>query len=393
MSPSYTAQSFSDLLQNERRRIAQAFAEVEQIQKDYQGKYSAFKIDHDKTLRDLVEQILAAPDSVDAATRKAIGARVPAEKKWVADRIAALEKTIAETTKQADGILTRAQKDEADLAAINPKVNEKEEAIKADLAKSQQTLDDLNAKVKKLGGGLGFIFRAGKIAELDRKRYRALGHIEQLSKSVEKARKDWQDLRTMVVKEENDWQTQWQQAVAKCGDLRTERDNLTQNTDLVVQRRATTYVIDNLKTAATASEPALDASLKHMVTLNIQTDDYQAALGSIAGILGTAKGMDEGLTRLGESVKAVMDEQTQHSEFLAPLSITVADQAVAFGKNWDDLAAKAHDEKAYADHPKDFVAAMQPFVDTRLTSALIGQYFDALGQALQKSTAGWKSKA
>ena len=393
MSPSYTAQSFSEFIQSERQRIAQAFAEVEQIQKDYQGKYSAFKTDHDKTLRDLVEQILAAPDSADAATRKAIGARVPAEKKWVADRIAALEKTIAETTKQADGILTRAQKDEADLAAINPKVNEKEEAIKADLAKSQQTLDDLNAKVKKLGGGLGFIFRAGKIAELDRKRYRALGHIEQLSKSVEKARKDWQDLRTMVVKEENDWQTQWQQAVAKCGDLRTERDNLTQNTDLVVQRRATTYVIDNLKTAATASEPALDASLKHMVTLNIQTDDYQAALGSIAGILGTAKGMDEGLTRLGESVKAVMDEQTQHSEFLAPLSITVADQAVAFGKNWDDLAAKAHDEKAYADHPKDFVAAMQPFVDTRLTSALIGQYFDALGQALQKSTAGWKSKA
>jgi chromosome segregation ATPase len=393
MSPSYTAPAFSDFLQAERKRIAQAFSEVEEIQKDYQGKYTAFKTDHDKTLRELVDQILAAPDSIGATLRKSIDARLPVEKKWVADRMATLDQNAAELTQQADGILARAQKEEADLAAINPKVNDKEEGLKADLATWQKTLDDLNAQVQKLGGGLGFIFRAEKIAQLDRDRYRALGRIEELSKALNKARKDWQDLQAMVVKEDSDWKTQWQQAVARSGALRTERDDLAQNTDLVVARRATTYEIDNLKTTAPATQPALDTSLKQMVVLNIQTDDYQAALGSIAGILATAKGMDEGLSRLNESVKALMDEQNRNDQYLAPLSIVVTDQAIAFGQVWDDLAAKAHDEKAFADHPKDFVAAMQPFVDTRLTATLIGQYFDALGQALQKSTAGWAAKA
>jgi hypothetical protein len=178
--------------------------------------------------------------------------------------------------------------------------------------------------------------------------------------------------------------------MAKLAQLQQEHDLLAQNAEALARRRASLFVLDNLKTPASAAESALDAQLKQMIGLNIQTDDFQTALGSVAGILGILKGVDEGLRRLRESANALIAEQQRHSAYLPALHIELSDGVLAFGAAWDDLIAKTKDEKTFAAHPTDFSAAMKPFLDERLTNAQITGFFNALGQAIQAATAGWR---
>jgi len=384
MSPAYTAPAFYAFLEKERQRIANAFHEIEEIQKDYQGAYTKFKADHDKTLRELAAQLNRA--SLDPGLREQMDARVPVERTWVAERIAALDKNIAEGVQLADGLIAKAQKEQADLRAINPKSNEQEEKLKTQRERWKNTLDQLNAQVTQLGNGIGFVFNTFKIQELDRERNRVVGRLEEIEKQLAKVRKDWQDLDALADKNIGGWRDEWEKATARVATLRQERDYLAQNAEPVAQQRAITHVLDNLKT------PTDDATLAPMVALNHATDDYQAALGAMAGILGVIKSVDEGLDRFGKSVKTLMDEQNRHDQFLAPLSITIADSIAAFGKTWDELAMTASDEKKFHARPQDFVKQMQPFLDARLTATQIKNYFDALDNGLKAAMKTWRRK-
>ncbi len=391
MSPQYDAASFYNFLAGESKRIAGAFREVEQLQAEFQGAYTRFKTDHDKTLAALGEQVLAIDtDQLPPTVRAQIDARVPVERQTIAERLQVLDKSLLpDYQKKADDLLQRVQKDETERRSQNPKLNEREEALKAEGANWQKQLNDLNTQVGDRARGLGFIFNAGKIHALDGERQRAIGRLEVINSQLAKVREEWKDLRERTTKEEADWKTQWQTTMQQMGKLRQERDYLAQNVDTVARQRAVTFVLDNIKTPI--SDSALQASVNRMVDLNIQTDDFQAALGSVAGILGVMKGVDEGLKRIGESVKAIIAEQERNSQFLRPPKIEISDRAAAFSRVWDEIAAKAKDEKAVAAHPADFVAAMKPILEERLTKDRITDYFNSLGNGLQAAGRGWSA--
>ncbi|MCL4393597.1 MAG: hypothetical protein M1482_02095 [Chloroflexi bacterium] len=392
MSRTVSAEAMRDLLDGASNQVTKAFQEIEQLQADFQGAYTRFKADHDKALSALVAQIEAMPaDSLGKTLHRQIDARLPAEREIIADRVAQLEKEdIPGMQRQADDLVSKGQKEEGDLREINPRLNEREEALKGELTAGQRQLDNLNAQVNASSRGLGFVFHARSIHDLDRQRFRVVGKMEALDQELVKVRKEWHDLRGLANKNETDWQTLWQLKMAQLGELRQEHDHLVQNADALARHRAVFFVVDNLKDPAIGAPPGLDAALRPMIDLNVQTDDYQAALGSVASILGIAKGVNEGLTRLRESVKALVDEQTRNSAFLPPLKINLPDDVLSFGAVWDDLAVKAKDEKALAQHPMDFVGACKPFLDERLTKGLIAAFFDDLGQALTRATVGWK---
>ncbi len=399
MSRSYKAAEFRDFLQAERSRVANAFQALEHIQADYQGVYSRFRADHDKTLAALAERVRGLPaDGLPQELQTAMQARVPDERKAIEKRIAELDKELPRIQKEMDGLLAENQQKIAALRKLNPQLNDREERLKADLALVQKQLDDLNQQLRVQARGLGFILHAWKIHELDQQRYRMLGRVESLSSELHKVRQEWKDKHESVEKEQADSKSAWQKLQMRAGELGQERDELTRTGDALAQQRAITFVLDHLKTPVAAAggvnpkDPGLDSGLKQMIALNVQTDDFQSALGSIAGILGIMKGVDEGLKRLGESAAALVNEQQRHSAYLSPLTIELDDAVPAYGKVWDELGAKAKDEKAFAAHPADFAAAMKPFLDQRLTNDSIGAYFNAMGQALQRATAGWRSQ-
>ena len=105
-------------------------------------------------------------------------------------------------------------------------------------------------------------------------------------------------------------------------------------------------MLDNLKAL-----PGADPELQKMVDLNIQTDDFQAALGAVAGLMGTVSGIRQGLERFGASVSALIEEQSRNSQYLPELKLDVPKEAAAFDRQWDELIACVRDEKALANHP------------------------------------------
>ncbi|MGE5140523.1 MAG: hypothetical protein ACM3JD_13730, partial [Rudaea sp.] len=227
--------------------------------------------------------------------------------------------------------------------------------------------------------------------KLDQQRHEVLGRLDAHSKKLYDVRKEWQDWLASTNKDQTNFRAQWVAATAQLAALRAEHDQLVSEVDRLPQRRATRYVIDNLKTVPPATGSTLDQPLQQMVRLNNQTDDFQAALGSVAGILGVAKGVDEGLQRLNDSVSALANEQAQHSQYLSPLKFSLPNNVDDFGAVWNDLIAKTKDEQKLADHPADFFAAVKPFLEERLTSKQIGAFFDALGASIKQATRTWRS--
>ncbi len=388
MSQTLTANEFSTFLDSQRHRIAAAFTEIEQVQVEYQGAYTRFKADHDKTLQALVDQIEAHTNGTGSALKPLIEARMPQEQQSITQQIASLAEQSAQLQAATDELLVLNQQAIAGLRQANPRLNEREEKLKAEIGKRQSALAELNAQIGQVGKGLGFMLHAAKIHALDRERLQILGRLEQLEEELWQVRQDWSNLSTNTAKSEVERRAQWQQQTAQLSQVRQQHDYLEQNTAAEAQHRATVYVIDNLKTLPTGGDAVI---LQPMIDLNIQTDDFQAALGSVAGVLGLLKGVDEGLQRLGESVRALIAEQERHSEFLPGLDLTLDDQIASFGETWNDLIASSKDEKALATHPADFITALQPFLEQRLTQERITAFFNALGKALNDAAAEWRS--
>lgn len=388
MTQTVNANQFLAYITQQRAKIQSAFKETEQAQNEFQGLYTRFRAEHDRTLHALAEQLGAADAKLGGGLQTQVDARVAEERAAIKQRLANLERAISKAQTQADSLIKRAQKEFADLRALNPKLNEREEDLKTQRTRAQQTLDDLNGQIAQMGKGLGFIFSAWKIHALDRERFQTLGHLETFDAQLLKVRREWQELRALALKNETDWQTQWEKATADLGGLRQERDYLAQNGEAEARRRALVFALDHLK----AVPGGMDAALAQpMIALNVQTDNFQAALGAVAGILGVLRGVDDGLGRIGESAKAIVTEQQRHSTYLHPPTFMLSDRVLEFGKTWDDLIAQVKNEKQAAQHPADFVAAMRTFVEQRLGQDQVSAFFTGLGGALTAATQGWKA--
>jgi hypothetical protein len=376
------ADEFLGYLNAQGGKLQQAYDEIGHVQREYQGRYVTFRADHDRTLESLVDTRAGAlPDPLPAE----VEARLPAERQAMAQRVDELNKQIAARQGEADARIAAVQAGMAAIRAVNPQLDQREEQLKAKIAFRTQTLHDLNAQVSKLAAGLGFVLHFGKIHGLDNDRHRLVGQLETLNADLVKVRTEWKEKHEAFEAGRAQEQAAWQGMMVEVGRLKAERDDLTVDPEAQARRRATVYIVDNLK-----SLPGADPDWQKMVDLNIQTGDFQAALGAVAGLMGTVSGIREGLERLGASVSALIEEQSRNSQYLPELKLDLPDDAAAFDRQWDELIACVRDETALAGHPTDFVRATRWFVDERLTKERITGYFDALGEALKAATAGWK---
>jgi hypothetical protein len=89
-------------------------------------------------------------------------------------------------------------------------------------------------------------------------------------------------------------------------------------------------------------------------------------------------------------VDALIKEQGMHSAYLKPVGVTVDDHVIQFHTQWDELRGKLKDERALAQHPKDFSALFDVQVKGLLSEANIKSMFDSLSRSLTAATKGWK---
>lgn len=393
MSKSLSLSKFSKFITENVERIGEVRREVEEIQVGFNSAYVEWKAEHDATLERLVEAVTGRLDEVSPELPALVEARIPDERDIISNRRQELRDTfIPEAQAGADSTLQQGQELTTKLRRMNPQLDRREEEIKAKKVSLEQELGDLNEQIRRLSGCLGVVFNFFKIGKLDRQRQQVIGHLKGVQQQLKRVREEWQELQGQVQSEQDTLQAQWQEQTLRLAQLQGELEYLDAEAsrESLALRRATRYVIDNLKEVIPCPASEIKQDLDDMVELNIQTDDYHEGLGSVGSLLSLLDGITEGLNRFGQSVGGLIEEQRMHSAHLPNLEIFVSDEVRAFHAQWQDLVQKVRDDGHLCNNPTEFLTIVGPVVENDLGEANIKAMFESMGEALDAATHKWR---
>ena len=384
---------FSDYIGGKLDEIGQVRQEMVEIQVGFNSAYVEWKAPHDATLERLVETVVPRLGEVGPDLGSRIEERVVEEQRTIAERRRELVETlIPETQEVADHALWSGQQLTEELRKQNPRLDKREEELKAQRVTLEQELGNLNKQIRRLSGCLVVVFNFFKISKLDRQRHEVIGQLKTVHQELKRVREDWQGVQQETGTGQATLQSEWQDMTLKLARLQGEHDYLAEeaNRDSLALKRAIRYVIDNLKKKIPCPVDSIKNELDSMVELNIQTDNYQDGLGSVGSLLALLDGVTEGLRRFSESVDGLKRERDMHSAYLPKLQISVSPKVLEFHEQWDGLAQKVRDESLLSANPTEFMATVRPVIERDLSEANVQAMFEGLGQALDHATKAWR---
>ena len=393
MSKTFSLDGFSRFIAGSIEAIGRARTEVEEVQVGFNSAYVEWKAPHDATLARLVDTVLPRLEEVGSELRERVATRLEEERLTIAERREALDKTLLpERQVEADRLVQEGQRLTAELREMNPRLDRDEEAYKAQRITLHGELEDLNAQIRRLSGCFVVVFNYFKLNKLDRQRHRVIGQLEVIENHLRRVREEWDAAQAGTGSQQESLQARWLQLTLELAEMQGERDYLAvaENREALALRRATRYVIDNLKDVISCPDDGIKQELDGMVELNIQTDEYEDGLASVVSLLAMLDGVAEGMKRFGESVDGLREEQRMHGANLPKLRITVPDEVLGFHELWPQLAQSVRDDGHLAKNPAEFIAAVRPVIDEDLSDPRIDAMFGGLGQALENATRKWR---
>ena len=393
MSKSLSMENFSKYITDNIDEILIVRLEVEEIQIGFNSAYVEWKADHDAALERLADMVIAQWDRVGPDLHVLIEERRPEEQRIIAERRQELrDKLIPETQAEADLALQQGQSLTERLRTLNPRLDQREEELKAEWTALKKELDQLNEQIRGLSGCLRVVINFFKISKLDRQRQQTIGQLKVTQKNLGQVREEWQQVQQETATEQEALQTEWQELTLKLAQLQGEMDYLEveANRDGLALKRATRHVIGSLKEPIPCPASDVKGELDAMVELNIQTDNYQEGLGSVSSLLSLLDGIIEGLRRFDTSVQGIIGEQRMHSVYLPKLHIAIPDDVAAFHQQWDGLVQKVQDNGRLCAQPTEFLDLVRPVIEKDLSATNIQTMFSSLGQALEQATRDWR---
>lgn len=379
-------------LDTQTQSIEDLINQLDEIQVTFNAQFDAFKARHDTKLDRLTGQIAGQLQDLSPGLRAAIDESMPSEQRQLQERRQSVENEYLPKRQQAaDELLSRAQAELAELRALNPELDRQEEELKAEKAKLEARLAELNQEIRRHSRGFGIVLRFSAITRADRERHQVIGKLEMVNDSLYKVRQEWETQHTRMLASQAKLQERWQLEAIAIARLQSELDQLNDSAvceDLAL-RRAIRHVLDALKEPQKASDAEMEAHLHEMIELNIQTDTYHEGLASVGGMIGLLRGIDNGMQALRQSVQGLYDEQGMHSAYLKPLEFQLPAGVESFHKQWSELAHRFADEDEIGQHPAQFSAAVKPLLRGPLSEANIASMFEELGRMLKQATAVW----
>jgi predicted nuclease with TOPRIM domain len=392
MPRTVSLEQLNDFLSDNRRKVNAVGREVEEIQVGFNSAYVEFKADHDARLASLTETLFEQLDNVGPELRALIDERAVEERRLLAERRMELrENLIPQTQAEADAVLAQAQEQVKALRQLNPRLNEREEAYKAQRDGLEAKLAQLNSEISRRSRGLGFITHFISIAKLDRQRHRVLGQLETLARNLKEVREEWQTSQHEVQTEQEALQSQWRELSLRVAELKRELTYLDDEAqqEALAMKRAVRHVLDNLKESVPCPGD-LRPGLEAMIELNIKTDSYQEGLGTVGGLIALLDSVGKGMDSFQESVGGLIGEQRMHGDFLPGLRVRLPDSVISFHSQWDGLRARVRDDARLCARPAEFLEAAQPVIERDLSDEAITDMFNRLGQALIEATRKWR---
>ena len=386
MVATMTLAEFYRYTRENRKRVADVFREIEEIQYQFNSLYEQQAVKRQALIATYTPLLQDAEDLSDEM------AMLLAEQEQLAraaieEEIAKLEPEISEKRGSGDALIQEAQRRVADLRKQNPILDQQEEQLKARHAALQGELEQLDAEVKKLNRfPVGWLTNAIKLRGLRKQRLVVFKNIGAYEKGVRTVRKKWQADKKALQDKQADLRNTWQVLSVEVSQLQSRLDHLAANIDQQAKQNAAQRLLSDLQELPTGTgswKPRLDP----LVELNRNEAIYRTGLRTVSEILGLLQGLGEGMDRFILSVGTVYEEQRRYK--LSPLKVRLPTAVTTFHDIWPEFQSKVKDEKYLGTHPLEFSQRVEDFTRERLSEKAIKLMFKNMGDALTKATKAW----
>ncbi|MBC7260519.1 MAG: hypothetical protein H5T63_00785, partial [Chloroflexi bacterium] len=150
MATTMTLGQFYSYVRDSRKRIADIYREIEEIQYQFNDLHARLLQGRQKLI-DTYAPLLLKTDDLPAELAQQLVAQEQVERQALQKEIAALEEETALKRQKADQLIKEAQAQIAQLRQENPILNEQEEKLKARRAATEREIQRVDTELKRLG--------------------------------------------------------------------------------------------------------------------------------------------------------------------------------------------------------------------------------------------------
>ncbi len=387
MSATMTLPEFYKYTRENRKRMADIYREIEEIQYQFNDLHARQLEERRKLIAAYVPLLLEAPEDPPVEIAELAEAQEQIERKAIEEEITRLESETADKRREADNLVREAQRQVAYVRQQNPILDQQEEALKARRASMESEIQGLDTRLKQLRRfPIGWLTNFGKRRRLRGQRAQLAENLKDVLRGLRAVRKTWQADKEGLQKRQANLQSKWQALSVEAAQLQARLDYLTANVDELSTRRAVQDLLSNLEELPVTGGPWKDR-LTPLLELNRSKTNYETGLTSVAEVLGLLTGLGEGMDRFIRSVATVYEEQRRYR--LPSLTLNLSDAATSFHATWPDFQSKVKDEKYLGTHPLEFSQHVQGVVQERLHEPAIQKMFKDMGDALTRATKAW----
>ncbi len=383
-----TLAEFYNYTRDNRKRIADVYREIEEIQSQFNDLHSQQMKERQKLLSSHSEALLDPEADVPPALSELLAEAEQTERQTLTEQIQKLEKEIAEKRGQADGIIAQAQQQVAHLREQNPILDQQEEQLKLRQSRLREEIAQLDAQIRDQGGlPLRWLLNAGKRNKLRKQQAQLTANLQLVTSGIHRVREKWQTEKKALQDRQTELQGNWDAISTETAQLQARLDYLLANFDQEAKRNAAQSLLRGLQEVPPIEEP-WKQRLETLVELNRRRRDYEMGLTAVAELLGVLKGVGEGMDRFQRSMATVYEEQRRYR--LPSINLQLSDAVTSFHESWPAFQAKVKDERYMGAHPIEFHQRVQEVVRDRLHEAAIQRMFEDMGNALNRATKAWK---
>jgi hypothetical protein len=387
MPTTITLADFYSYVRDSRKRIADVYREIEEIQYQFNDLHARQLTERQKLIS-AYAPLLQKGEDLPPELQQLLAAQEQAERQAIQDEIARLEKEVADKRNTADSFIQLGQKQVAALREENPILNQQEEGLKARRVSVEQEVQRLDLELKQMGCfPLGWLTHFFQRRRLRRERETLVENLGALDNGIRVVREKWQTRKKELQQTQADLQGKWQAFSVEASQLQAKLDDLTTNIDDLSKRNAAQNLLANLQEVP-VTEGTWRDRLAPLIELSRNKSGYEVGLTTVAESLGLLKGLGEGMDRFVRSVSTVYEEQRRYK--LAMPKVTLSDAAVSFHAKWPEFQAKVKDEKYLGTHPLEFSQRVREIIGQQFPEDAIKRMFEDMGSALTKATKQWR---
>jgi chromosome segregation ATPase len=365
-----------------RKRIADIYREIEEIQYQFNDLYARQVEERRKLVNAHAPLLLENSDDLPEELGQAMDDQERVEREALEEEIAALKAETAEKRQKADDLIRQAQRRVTNLRQQNPILDQQEEELKARRTSMENQIQELDDEIERLG-----ITSFFKKRQLRGEREQLMDNLDEIEAGIRAVRERWQEEKKAVQASQSDLQSQWQALSVEVAQLQARLDHLVTNMDREVKMRAAQNWLNELQELPDVEGPWQER-LRPVVELGRNRKQYEAGLTSVAEILGLLKGLGEGMDRFLRSLATLYEEQRRYR--LPALTVSLSDAVTSFHAMWPEFQSEVKDEKYLGTHPLEFNRRVSNIVEEHINEEDIQKMFDDMGQALSQAAKAWR---